>query len=49
MDFISVNNASMVHAPVTRVLIARAGDPSAPKLDEEAFNTTEGEQHHFWD
>ena len=48
-DFCSADNAAIAHVLVAKAMLASRGDPSAPKVDGEAFNITDGERHHFWD
>ena len=48
-DFASADNSAMAHVLLARALLAREGDSSAPKVDGEAFNITDGERRRFWD
>lgn len=40
-DFCSADNAAMAHVLLAKALLASQGNPSAPKVDGEAFNITD--------
>ena len=48
-DFASADNAGTAHVLLFRALLAQLGNPSAPEVDGEAFNITDGERRPFWD
>ncbi|KAK3168319.1 hypothetical protein OEA41_004766 [Lepraria neglecta] len=48
-DFASADNVAMAHVLLAKALLARHRDPTAPKVDGEAFNITDGERQRFWD
>ena len=37
----------MAHVLFAKAMLASHDDPSAPKVDGEAFNITDGERHYF--
>ena len=50
-SFLSVENAAYAHLLLALALhnrLLHPSDPSAPKIDGEAFNITDGERHTFW-
>lgn len=48
-DFASAENAARAHHLLAVALMKRAVDSSAPNVDGEAFNITDGQRHIFWD
>ncbi|MCJ1409629.1 hypothetical protein MMC19_003710 [Ptychographa xylographoides] len=46
-DFTSADNAASAHVLLAKALLKR--ELSAPKVDGEAFNITDGERHGFWE
>ena len=48
-DFVSAENAAYAHHLLAVALVRRFADPSAPKVDGEAFNITDGRSQQFWD
>lgn len=48
-DFASAENAAYAHHLLAVALMKPAVDPSAPKVDGEAFNITDGQRQNFWD
>lgn len=48
-DFVSAENAARAHYLVAVALMKRSANPSALKVDGEAFNITDGQRQMFWD
>lgn len=48
-DVLSANNAARAHILAAQALIAGIDNPSAPKVDGEAFFVTDGDPVLFWD
>ena len=50
-DFVSADNAAEAHILLAKTLLRNATtmDYTAPKVDGEAFNITDGQPHRFWD
>ena len=48
-DFASADNVAMAQCSPCQALLARHRDPSAPKVDGEPFNITDGKRQRFWD
>ena len=50
-DFVSADNAAEAHILLAKALLRSAAvvNDTTPKVDGEAFNITDGQQHRFWD
>ena len=48
-DFVSAENAARAHHLLAEALMKRGTNSSAPRVDGEAFNITDGQRHKFWD
>lgn len=48
-DFASAENAARAHYLLAVALMKRVTNPSAPEVDGEAFNITDGQRQLFWD
>ncbi len=48
-DFVSTENAARAHHLLAAAMMNRTTNPSALKVDGEAFNITDGQRQLFWD